>query len=51
MAYYFQYISEFPFIANKKLVGIYTDSYPHEGPSFDEKTKNRLEDSITTRVL
>ncbi len=39
MAYYFQYISEFPFIANKKLVGIYTDSYPHEGPSFDEKNK------------
>jgi len=42
MAYYFQYISEFPFIANKKLVGIYTDSYPHEGPSFDEKTKTNL---------
>lgn len=42
MAYYFQYISEFPFIANKKLVGIYTDSYPHEGPSFDEKTKTDL---------
>lgn len=39
MAYYFQYISEFPFVANKKLVGLYTDSYPHEGPSYDEKNK------------
>ena len=39
MAYYFQYISELPFTATKKLVGIYTDSYPHEGPSYDEKNK------------
>lgn len=37
MAYYIQYISELPFTANKKLVGLYTDSFPHEGPSFDAK--------------
>lgn len=42
MAYYFQYISEFPFHTEKKMVGLYTDSYPHEGPSFDEKTKTNL---------
>ena len=35
MAYYFQYISKLPFTANKKLVGLYTDSFPHEGPFFD----------------
>ena len=35
MAYYFQYIAQFPFTAEKKFVGIYTDSFPHEGPSFD----------------
>lgn len=38
-AYYFQYVSEFPFQSKKKFVGIYTDSFPHEGPNFDEKTK------------
>lgn len=37
MAYYFQYISEFPFKAEKKIVGLYTDSFPHDGPSFDAK--------------
>ncbi|MFA7447399.1 MAG: glycosyltransferase [Weeksellaceae bacterium] len=35
MAYYFQYISKLPFLASTKLVGLYTDSFPHEGPSFD----------------
>lgn len=35
LAYYFQYISKFPFHSKVKLVGIYTDSFPHEGPSYD----------------
>ncbi len=36
MAYYFQYISVLPKIKfSKKFVGIYTDSFPHEGPSHD----------------
>ena len=38
-AFYFQFMSVFPFTSDKKFVGIYTDSFPHEGPSFDEKTK------------
>lgn len=38
-AYYFQYISKFPFSAKRKFVGLYTDSFPHDGPNFDEKTK------------
>ena len=29
MAYYFQYVSEIPFQADKKIVGLYTDSFPH----------------------
>lgn len=37
MAYYFQYTSELPFSAKKRLIGLYTDSFPHEGPSFDGK--------------
>ena len=41
-AYYFQFMSVFPFTSDKKFVGIYTDSFPHEGPSFDEKTKTDL---------
>ncbi len=41
-AFYFQFMSVFPFTSHKKFVGIYTDSFPHEGPSFDEKTKNDL---------
>lgn len=36
LAYYFQYISKFPFSAKKKLIGIYTDSFPHEGPTEDK---------------
>ena len=42
MAFYFQFMSVFPFTSEKKFVGIYTDSFPHEGPSFDEKTKTDL---------
>ena len=42
MAYYFQYVCAFPFSAKKKLVGIYTDSFPHEGPSFDAKKQIEL---------
>ncbi len=42
MAYYFQYVSEFPFQAKHRLVGLYTDSYPHEGPTFDAKTGTEL---------
>lgn len=41
-AFYFQFMSVLPFRADKKFVGIYTDSFPHEGPSFDEKTKTNL---------
>ena len=41
-AFYFQFMSVFPFTSDKKFVGIYTDSFPHEGPSFDEKTKTDL---------
>lgn len=35
MAFYFQYIARFPFTAQKKIVGIFTDKFPHEGPSLD----------------
>lgn len=42
MAYYFQYTAALPFVSNKKLVGIYTDSFPHEGPSFDIKRNQEL---------
>lgn len=42
MAYYFQYTSVFPFTATKKIVGLYTDSFPHEGPSFDAKNNIEL---------
>ncbi|MBQ0151818.1 MAG: glycosyltransferase, partial [Chryseobacterium sp.] len=38
MAYYFQYTAYIPFSADIKLVGLYTDSFPHEGPTFDIKT-------------
>lgn len=38
MAYYFQYTSVTPRIKYaKKFVGIYTDSFPHEGPTYDYK--------------
>ncbi|MDL1913524.1 MAG: glycosyltransferase [Bergeyella sp.] len=39
MSYYFQYTAELPFSATKKLVGIYTDSFPHDGPFLDLKKK------------
>lgn len=45
MAFYFQYTSHFPFSANKKIVGIFTDSFPHDGPHLDLKKnvdRNRL---------
>lgn len=41
-ALYFQFMAVFPFTSEKKFIGIYTDSYPHEGPSFDKKTKTDL---------
>jgi glycosyltransferase involved in cell wall biosynthesis len=39
MAFYFQYIAEFPFKASKKIVGIFTDKFPHDGPNYDIKEK------------
>lgn len=39
MAYYFQYTTRMPFTATKKIVGLYTDSFPHDGPSFDASKK------------
>lgn len=39
MAFYFQYTSLFPFKANKKNVGIFTDKFPHDGPVYDVKNK------------
>lgn len=41
MAYYFQMTSALPFTADKKIVGIFTDGYPHEGPATDIKTGNK----------
>ena len=35
MAYYFQYMAEFPFYADRNIVGIFTDKFPHEGPAHD----------------
>ena len=46
MAYYFQYTAEFPFISSKKLVGLFTDSFPHEGPEIDIKT-NEIRTSLS----
>ena len=37
MAYYFQYMAEIPFSAKKNIVGIFTDKFPHEGPTLDIK--------------
>ena len=42
MAYYFQYTAHLPFNSDKKLIGIYTDSFPHEGPSYDHKKEIEL---------
>ena len=44
MAYYFQYVSALPFTADKKFVGIYTDSFPHEGPDFDIRKNLKVSD-------
>ena len=41
-AFYFQFMAVLPFEAEKRFVGIYTDSYPHEGPTFDVKTGTDL---------
>ncbi|MFY1045283.1 glycosyltransferase [Chryseobacterium sp. GP-SGM7] len=37
MAFYLQYTAEFPFKAPKKIVGIFTDKFPHDGPNLDIK--------------
>ncbi|MEJ8598861.1 glycosyltransferase [Riemerella anatipestifer] len=37
MAYYIQYTSQLPFNSKKRFVGLFTDSFPHDGPSFDIK--------------
>ncbi len=37
MAFYFQYSSHFPFTADKNIVGVFTDTFPHDGPNFDSK--------------
>ena len=38
MAFYFQYTSKIPFIAKKNVTGIFTDCFPHEGPTYDIKS-------------
>lgn len=35
MAFYFQYTACYPFKANKRIVGVFTDSFPHDGPGLD----------------
>lgn len=42
LAYYFQYTSIFPFKAKTKIVGLYTDSFPHEGPYIDKINDRNL---------
>ncbi|MRM82870.1 glycosyltransferase [Riemerella anatipestifer] len=37
MAFYFQYTAEIPFTAPRKIVGIFTDKFPHDGPNVDIK--------------
>lgn len=44
MAYYFQMTAQLPFNADKKVVGIFTDGYPHEGPDLDIKTGKKYRD-------
>lgn len=39
MAFYFQYTAHFPFRAPLKIVGLFTDKFPHDGPTFDIKKK------------
>lgn len=47
MAFYFQYAAEYPFTADKNIVGIFTDAFPHEGPTFD--IKNNLNRNLLNR--
>ncbi|WDF47300.1 glycosyltransferase [Chryseobacterium sp. KACC 21268] len=47
MAYYFQYMAELPFSADKNIVGIFTDKFPHEGPTYD--LKNKIDRSLLTQ--
>jgi glycosyltransferase involved in cell wall biosynthesis len=35
MDYYYQYSGIFPFKSKKRIVGIYTENYPHSGDNFD----------------
>jgi len=42
MAYFFQYIATLPFTADKNLVGIFNDSFPHLGPEYDDKTRTHV---------
>lgn len=35
MAFYFQYVANMPFSAERNIVGIFTDKFPHEGPTHD----------------
>ena len=47
MAFYLQYTAEFPFSAAKKIVGIFTDKFPHDGPNMD--LKNNTDRNILSR--
>lgn len=35
MAFYFQYTAKLPFRAKRNFVGIFTDGFPHDGPTYD----------------
>ncbi|SNV47909.1 sugar transferase, PEP-CTERM/EpsH1 system associated [Chryseobacterium taklimakanense] len=41
-AYYFQYTTVLPFRSRKKYVGLYTDSFPHEGPGWDIRNSTNV---------
>lgn len=47
MSFYFQYTAQFPFSAPLKIVGIFTDKFPHDGPNFD--IKMNLDRNILSR--
>lgn len=52
MAFYFPYTAKIPFIGKKNLIGIFTDSFPHEGPTMDiknniDRTKLNIEEFYT----
>jgi len=49
MDYYSQYCGYLPFSSKKKMIGIYTESYPHSGENFD--FKNRIEVDKLDRAL